>query len=97
MQADGRMAVEPTMDPEEVGAGGRAHGQPAALDQHPDHDHHGDQDAVRRPGVGPEYKLRSISVRLNASRLKAAAWRVRRAGFGQAMTEMGVLLFRKAA
>ncbi len=52
IQADGHMAVEPTMDPDEVGASGRAHGQPAALDQHPHPDHHGDQDAVRRPGVG---------------------------------------------
>ena len=30
---------------------GRAHGEPAALDQHPDHDDHGDQDAVRGTGV----------------------------------------------
>ena len=30
---------------------GRAHGQPAALDQRAHHDHHGDQDALRRPGV----------------------------------------------
>ena len=29
----------------------RAHGEPAALDQHPDHDDHGDQDAVRGQGM----------------------------------------------
>ena len=31
--------------------GHRAHGEPAAVDQHPDDDDHGDQDAVRRPRV----------------------------------------------
>ena len=51
-QADGRIAIEPTMDVEEVARGGRPHGEPAAVDQHPHHDDHGDQDAVRRAGVG---------------------------------------------
>ena len=32
--------------------GDRAHGEPAAVDQHPDDDDHGDQDALRRPRVG---------------------------------------------
>ena len=49
-QADGRIAPEPTMDVDEVGEAVATHGQPAALDQHPDHDHHGDQDALMSAG-----------------------------------------------
>jgi hypothetical protein len=49
-QADGRIAPEPTMDVNEVGQA-VAHSEPAALDQRPHHDHHGDQDALRWPGV----------------------------------------------
>ena len=61
MQADGRMAVEPTMDPNDVGAAVAQHGEPAALDQRPHHDHHGDQYAVRRPGlVQPQREFRQI-------------------------------------
>ena len=50
-QADGRIAPEPTMDVNEVGEAVATHGQPAALDQHPDHDHHGDQDALSSAGA----------------------------------------------
>ena len=52
-RAPGRRPHRPRAD-DGCGGGrrrGRAHGQPAALDQHPHHDHHGDQDALRRPGI----------------------------------------------
>ena len=57
-QADGRIAIEPTIDPQRGRRGGPAHGEPAALDQHPHHDDHGDQDAVRRPGVKRAWAVR---------------------------------------
>ena len=50
-QADGRIAVEPTMDRRRGRRGDRPHGEPAALDQRADDDDHGDQDAVRREGM----------------------------------------------
>ena len=57
-QADGRIAVEPTMDVEEVGAA-IVHMASLPLDhQHPHHDHHGDQDAVCGAGVVQPLRLR---------------------------------------
>ena len=47
MQADGRMAVEPTMDPDEVGAAVANMANLPLEHEYPHHDHHGDQDAVR--------------------------------------------------
>ena len=45
----------------------RSHGEPAAVDQHPHHDDHGDEDAVRRAGVndadGPAFPTRSLARR----------------------------------
>ena len=50
-QADGRIAVEPTMDVDEVGAA-VAHMANLPLSTNIlTHDHHGDQDAVRRAWV----------------------------------------------
>ena len=50
-QADGRIAVEPTMDADEVGAAVVHMASLPIEHQHPHHDDHGDQDAVRGAGV----------------------------------------------
>ena len=47
-QADGSIAVEPTMDVQHVARRGALHGEPAARRQRAVHDRDGDQDAVRR-------------------------------------------------
>ena len=48
-QADGSTRVEPLMDVNHVASAVVLHGESAARDQRPVHDHHGDQDAVHRP------------------------------------------------
>ena len=63
-QADGRIAVEPTMDVEEVAAAIVHMASLPLIDQRAHDDHHGDQDAVRGQGVTqaavlqPRHRLR---------------------------------------
>ena len=47
-QANGQIAVEPLMDVAHVASAVRLHGEPAARRERAVHDHHGDEDAVRR-------------------------------------------------
>ena len=51
-QANGTLAVEPTMDVERCRAGRRLHGEPAARRERAVHDRDGDEDAVRWPRLG---------------------------------------------
>ena len=59
-QADGRIAVEPTMEADEVGAAIVHMASLPIEHQHPHHDDHGDQDAVRGAGVAGAASLNSI-------------------------------------
>ena len=52
-QANGEIAIEPMMDAKRSGRCGGSHGGAAAVHQHPVHDHHGDQNAVRRTRLMP--------------------------------------------
>ena len=64
MQPDGKMMQEPRMDAKAVGDAVRLHGLTAARCQRAVHDGHGDQDAVRRAGVGilrPTLMVRSAN------------------------------------
>ena len=49
LQADGKIAVEPTIDSRHVARRRGLHGRIAARRQRPEHDRHGDKDAIHRP------------------------------------------------
>ena len=67
-QADGRIALM-TMDVEEVGEAVVTMAK-SPLDQHPDHDHHGDQDAGR-PGIARPQGRESAGIDANKSHCSA--------------------------
>ena len=58
-QADGSIALEPTMDVAARRRRRRLHGQPAARRQRPVHDRDGDEDAVRRPRLRRRFRTRA--------------------------------------